>query len=105
LDGDAGRATGASEDGDEPVARIDGGLDYGRVFLGFEGEELTRAAGREESCGTVWGEPLEALGIASGVKIAVRRKVGDWERQKAGGQYFLKLWGGHGDGRQEKGEE
>jgi hypothetical protein len=96
LDGHARRATGAGEDRDESVAGIDRGLDDGGVFLGFEGKELTRAARGEERGGAVRSQPLQALGVARGVEIAVGLEVGDREGEQSGGEDLLEFEGGHG---------
>ena len=96
LDGHARRAARAGEDRDESVAGVDRGLDDGGVFLGFEREELTRAARGEERGGAVGREPLQALGVAGGVEVAVGLEVGDREGEQSGGEDLLEFEGGHG---------
>ena len=96
LDGHAGRTTGAGEDRDEAVAGVDRGLDDVRIFLGLQGEEFTRAARGEERGGSVRSEPLQALGVAGGVEVAVRLEVGDREGEQSGREDLLEFEGGHG---------
>ena len=95
LDGHARRAAGAGEDRDEPVAGVDRGLDDGGVFLGLQGEELTRTARGEERGGAVGREPPQALGVAGGVEVAVGLEVGDREGEQSGGEDLLEFEGGH----------
>ena len=95
LDGHARGSAGSGEDRHEAVAGVDRGLDHGRVFLGFQGEEFTGAAGGEERGGAVGSQPLQSLRVARGVEVAVSLEVGDREGEQSGGEDLLEFEGGH----------
>ena len=96
LNRHAGRTAGTGEDRHEAVARINRGLDNGRVFLRLEGEEFTRAPCGEERGRAVGREPLQSLGVARGVEVTVGLEVGDREGEQSGGEDLLEFEGGHG---------
>ncbi|SPA41445.1 exported protein of unknown function [Cupriavidus taiwanensis] len=90
-DGSAGRAAGAGQDRHLAGAGTHRGVDYGRVVLRRQREELAGAAGREQRGGAVGGQPFQARGVGLGREVALGVEVGDGEGQQAFGDDLLEF--------------
>jgi hypothetical protein len=95
LDGKAGRAAGAGNDGHLAAAGVHRGPDDAGVLVAGEREELAGAAGGEQRGGAIRGQPFQPFGIAAGVEVALGVEIRQRKRQQSVGHDRFEFLGGH----------